>query len=406
MYDIGGDNASIKSSKFSKLTNSAKKIIKSSSNKKLFKDKKTRSRGFSVTLPVKPIIDDHREERRRNSIIESSMSITNEVIPHVFISHSYIKPTKCEICQELCWRKEIRCKTCGFRCHERCQAQAEKITSCIVNKVQKANMISELESQKKLFGTTISTYGINEIDFIPAIVKSCINEVEKRGLDVEGIYRKSGNVIKTRNLVKAYDCGDIPDISENGDFPDIPVITSTLKQYFRDLPEALIPERFFETIKEIIDMDDEIEQVHQIKTLVIEKLPKINYETLKFLCIHLNNVDAHSDKNLMTSKNLGVVFGPTLIGEAKKTENSQNNMISTVCRVRTVDLIIRCAKEIFDYNSDEEKNHINMAMINDIENTVNEKQTTNNAFDNVDTNNKNSNKSDRNAIDVGPIAQL
>jgi len=60
----------------------------------------------------------------------------------------------------------------------------------------------EMESQKKLFGTTISTYGINEIDYIPYIVKCCINEVEKRGLRVEGIYRKSGNVMKTRNLVQ------------------------------------------------------------------------------------------------------------------------------------------------------------------------------------------------------------
>jgi len=62
--------------------------------------------------------------------------------------------------------------------------------------------LKEMESQKKLFGTTISTYGINEIDYIPSIVKSCINEVERRGLKVVGIYRRSGNVIKTRNLVK------------------------------------------------------------------------------------------------------------------------------------------------------------------------------------------------------------
>jgi len=371
MYEIGNENT-LKSSKFSKLTNSAKRIIRNSSNKKLLKDKKARSRGFSVSLPVKPIEDnkDEAKNKRRNSIIESStLSITNEIIPHLFVPHSYIKPTKCEICQELCWRKEIRCKTCGYRCHERCQAQAEKVSSCIVNKVQKANKISETESQKKLFGTTISTYGINEIDYIPYIVKCCINEVEKRGLRVEGIYRKSGNVMKTRNLVQAFDRGDTPDISESGEFPDIAVITSTLKQYFRDLPEALIPEKYFEKIKEILDIDDEAEQVNKIKTL-IEQLPKTNYETLKFLSVHLNKVDANSDVNLMTSKNLGVVFGPTIIGESGKDPN-QNNMISTVCRVRTIDLIIRYAKEIFNYISDEEKNHISLDMLQDIKNSIN-----------------------------------
>jgi len=377
MYEIGSDS-NTKNSKFSKLTNSAKKIIRNTSNKKLFKDKKSRSRGFSVSLPVKPIEDnkDEAKNKRRNSIIESStLSVTNEIIPHIFISHSYIKPTKCEICQELCWRKEVRCKTCGYRCHERCQAQAEKVSSCIVNKVQKANKISEMESQKKLFGTTISTYGINEIDYIPYIVKCCVNEVEKRGLKIEGIYRKSGNVIKTRNLVQAFDRGDAPDISGTGEFPDIAVITSTLKQYFRDLPEALIPERFFNDIKEILEFDDEAEQVHKMRTL-IEQLPKTNYETLKFLSLHLNNIDANSDVNLMTSKNLGVVFGPTLIGESGKDPN-QNNMISTVCRVRAIDLIIRYAKEIFDYISDEEKNHISMDMLRDIENSINQKMSSN-----------------------------
>ncbi|OUM65723.1 hypothetical protein PIROE2DRAFT_59831 [Piromyces sp. E2] len=52
MYEMG-ENSLSKNSKFSKLTNSAKRIIKNTSNKKLFKDKKSRSRGFSVSLPVK-----------------------------------------------------------------------------------------------------------------------------------------------------------------------------------------------------------------------------------------------------------------------------------------------------------------------------------------------------------------
>eukprot|EP00833_Pecoramyces_ruminatium_P011707 jgi/Orpsp1_1/1185739/evm.model.c7180000095019.1 len=344
------------------------------------------------------------------------MSIpNNEVIPHVFIPHSYIKPTKCEICQELCWRKEVRCKTCGYRCHERCQGQAEKVTSCIVNKVQKANMISgdyhiiKLESQKKLFGTRISTFGINEIDYIPSIVKACVGEVEKRGLNVEGIYRKSGNVIKTRNLVKAFDSGETPDISETGEFPEITVITSTLKQYFRDLPESLIPKRLFDRIKEIIDIDDEAEQVVQIKDLIEKELSKYSYETLKYLSLHLNNVNANSDVNLMTSKNLGVVFGPTLIGDPGKTDDGQNsNMISTVCRVRAIDLIIRYAKEIFNYISEKDRNHISMDMLRDIEKCINETPYTKDeeAFEDVNNNTNITDKSEKNAVDYAPIVQL
>ncbi|ORX55960.1 RhoGAP-domain-containing protein [Piromyces finnis] len=254
----------------------------------------------------------------------------------------------------------------------------------------------------KLFGTTISTYGINEIDFIPSIVKLCINEVEKRGMQTVGIYRKSGNVIKTRNLVNSFDRGEIPDISEEGEYPDIAVITSTLKQYFRDLPDALIPERFFNSIKEIIDIDDESEQINKMKELV-EKLPKTNYETLKFLCNHLNKVDANSDINLMTSKNLGVVFGPTLIGESEK--KSGNNMISTVSRVRAIDLLIRFSKEIFKFVPEKEKNHIGLDLLNDVKKSLNTKQT-NIDEDEMDIHERNIDNYKKNSTSFSTIPQL
>jgi len=54
MYEMGyNNNNSVKNSKLSRLTNSAIRIIRSTSSKRLLKDKKSRSRGFSVSLPVK-----------------------------------------------------------------------------------------------------------------------------------------------------------------------------------------------------------------------------------------------------------------------------------------------------------------------------------------------------------------
>ena len=165
--------------------------------------------------------------------------------------------------------------------------------------------------------------------------------------------------------------------------------------------------KFFNYI--YIDIDDEVEQVHKMKDLV-QKLPRTNYETLKFLCIHLNNVDANSDVNLMTSKNLGVVFGPTLIGESG--DKIGNNMISTVCRVRAIDLLIRSAKEIFDHISEEEKNHISKEMLQDIENTINEKlkpidMEEDDIFDDeIEINKRKMDNRRRNTIDVSTIKQL
>jgi hypothetical protein len=42
---------------------------------------------------------------------------------------------------------------------------------------------------------------------------------------------------------------------------------------------------------------------------LLKELPKEHYDTLRTLMLHLNRVTAVSSVNLMTSQNLGVVFG-------------------------------------------------------------------------------------------------
>ena len=44
----------------------------------------------------------------------------------------------------------------------------------------------------------------------------------------------------------------------------------------------------------------------------LQKLPRENFITLKFLMNFLNTVASHSDVNKMTFQNLAVVFGPNL----------------------------------------------------------------------------------------------
>lgn len=42
---------------------------------------------------------------------------------------------------------------------------------------------------------------------------------------------------------------------------------------------------------------------------LLHELPKEHYNTLKALMLHLNRVTSYSGVNLMSSQNLGVVFG-------------------------------------------------------------------------------------------------
>ncbi|XP_045928947.1 rho GTPase-activating protein 10-like isoform X2 [Micropterus dolomieu] len=52
---------------------------------------------------------------------------------------------------------------------------------------------------------------------------------------------------------------------------------------------------------------------------LVHKLPERNRQVLGLLMKHLANVAAHSQQNLMTVANLGVVFGPTLMRPQEET---------------------------------------------------------------------------------------
>jgi hypothetical protein len=83
---------------------------------------------------------------------------------------------------------------------------------------------------------------------IPIVVQKCIQEVEMRGMDYEGIYRKSGGSTQMRQIQDEFERGD--DVQFSPDL-DICCVTSVLKQYFRNLPNPLITyelyDRFVET---------------------------------------------------------------------------------------------------------------------------------------------------------------
>lgn len=52
---------------------------------------------------------------------------------------------------------------------------------------------------------------------------------------------------------------------------------------------------------------------------ILRRLPAANYATLKLIISHLGRVADHAQYNMMGPKNLGTVFGPTLMraGEDK-----------------------------------------------------------------------------------------
>ncbi|XP_028737592.1 rho GTPase-activating protein 15 isoform X1 [Peromyscus leucopus] len=197
------------------------------------------------------------------------------------------------------------------------------------------------------FGSHLHTVCEREHSTVPWFVKQCIEAVEKRGLDVDGIYRVSGNLAtiqKLRFIVNQEEKLDLDD----GQWEDIHVVTGALKMFFRELSEPLFPYSLFERFVEAIKKQDSNARIETIKSLV-KNLPPPNHDTMKVLFGHLTKIVAKASQNLMSTQSLGIVFGPTLL----RAENESGNMaIHMVYQNQIAEFMLNEYDKIFSSEED------------------------------------------------------
>ncbi|KAL0573648.1 hypothetical protein V5O48_008320, partial [Marasmius crinis-equi] len=109
---------------------------------------------------------------------------------------------------------------------------------------------------------------------VPKIVKICVAEIDKRGLEAEGIYRVSGRHAIVQTMQH--------DVEKD-------------EEHFR------------------FSHKDDIFAVASL--LKMRRLPPVHQATLKALVEHLARVASHSEKSKMDPKNLAIVFGGVIFGE-------------------------------------------------------------------------------------------
>ncbi|ODV92411.1 hypothetical protein CANCADRAFT_998 [Tortispora caseinolytica NRRL Y-17796] len=185
-----------------------------------------------------------------------------------------------------------------------------------------------------VFGTPIGDLLDYEGGMVPYVVYHCIRAVDEFGLDSEGIYRINGDVAKIQALKQKF---NVP-WSQPGEFSspddyfnDINNVSGLLKQYFREIPDPLLTNELYSAFIEGSKIQNETQRRDAIHTEV-NKLPDPNYTTLRYLCFHLYRVQEHETQNRMSAYNLGVVWGPTLMGTAGGAEDmpSTSQVIETI----------------------------------------------------------------------------
>uniref|UniRef100_A0A3Q3X6P4 Rho GTPase-activating protein 15 n=1 Tax=Mola mola TaxID=94237 RepID=A0A3Q3X6P4_MOLML len=195
----------------------------------------------------------------------------------------------------------------------------------------------------RVFGCHLLTLCQREGATVPRFVHSCLDAVEKRGLEADGIYRVSGNLATIQKLRFVVDQEEHLDL-DHSQWEDIHVVTGALKMFFRELPEPLFPFRFFQPFVEAIKIKDSKHKVQEVKKL-IQELPKPNQDTMKVLFSHLLRVLAFSRKNLMSTQGIGIVFGPTLMWPELDAGNMAVNM---VYQNQIVEFVLTESRQIFN----------------------------------------------------------
>lgn len=143
---------------------------------------------------------------------------------------------------------------------------------------------------------------------LPVSIQAAIHYLKKTALDSTGLFRKSGvrsRIQKLRNLNE----NSPDDISyEDQQAYDV---ADMLKQYFRELPEALLTNKLSETFISIYQYIPEELRLEAVQAAIL-LMPDENREVLQSLLEFLQEVCKHSTENQMTATNLAVCFAPSL----------------------------------------------------------------------------------------------
>ncbi|XP_055285664.1 rho GTPase-activating protein 12 isoform X2 [Moschus berezovskii] len=193
----------------------------------------------------------------------------------------------------------------------------------------------------QVFGANLSNLCQRENSTVPKFVKLCIEHVEQYGLDVDGIYRVSGNLAVIQKLRFAVNHDEKLDLKDSK-WEDIHVITGALKMFFRELPEPLFTFNHFNDFVNAIKQEPR-QRVSAVKDL-IKQLPKPNQDTMQILFRHLKRVIENGERNRMTYQSIAIVFGPTLLKPEKETGNIA---VHTVYQNQIVELILLEINSIF-----------------------------------------------------------
>ncbi|CAK6432398.1 unnamed protein product [Pipistrellus nathusii] len=186
----------------------------------------------------------------------------------------------------------------------------------------------------KIFGVPFNALPhsvVPEYGHIPSFLVDACTSLEEH-IHTEGLFRKSGSVIRLKALKNKLDHG------ESGLSSALPCdIAGLLKQFFRELPEPILPADLHEALFKAQQLGTE--EKNKATLLLSCLMPDHTIDILRYFFNFLRNVSLRSSENKMDSSNLAVIFAPNLLqtneGHEKMSANTEKKLRLQAAVVQT-----------------------------------------------------------------------
>ncbi|KAL4920339.1 hypothetical protein BDW62DRAFT_16096 [Aspergillus aurantiobrunneus] len=145
--------------------------------------------------------------------------------------------------------------------------------------------------------------------WMPALPYRCIDYLNFKGCEEEGLYRVPGSGKEVRHWQRRFDTELDVCLFDEPHLYDINIIGSMFKAWLREIPDELLPK---ETQAMIAEKCEGAKTAPQMLKDELSKLPPYHYYLLFAITCHLNLLHSYVDQNKMDYRNLCICFQPCM----------------------------------------------------------------------------------------------
>ncbi|EYC14871.1 hypothetical protein Y032_0039g55 [Ancylostoma ceylanicum] len=233
--------------------------------------------------------------------------------PHRFQPLSaYFKITSCDVCHggiNFAAKPAYKCTDCLQLAHVSCSSRL--VLPCVPRSV----VFPRTPNKRGIQVYQLQEFCPSTPPMIAYPIIHCIVDLENRGLSREGLYRVPGRKDHVQSVLNELRTSrGIPKLN----IQETEVVADVVKAFLRDLRDPLIPKSSREEFIRAAQTDN-----HLALNNAVCDLPQPNRDTLSYLMLHLQKIEALKELNKMTFENIARCMAVAIMGQPARERDIQ-----------------------------------------------------------------------------------